>query len=108
VVPGRERDRESTDPAALCDRHAVHEERARAQGADPEASGRRRLVQPEFGREGHVRGQSPARPGGVTDPPGSGERVGKAGPRGHSDARENEKRGGAGEKAARGLPEGDR
>ena len=108
VVPGWERDREGTDPAALCDRHAVDEERARAHGADPEASAGRRLVQPKLGREGHVRGQSTARLGGVTDPPGSGERVGEAGNCGHGDAREDEKHGGVDEEVARGQPEGGR
>lgn len=108
VVPGCERDREGTGPAAFCDHRAVHEKRARAHGTDPEASGWRRLVQPELGREGHVRGQSAARLGGVADPPGSRKGIGEAGLRGHGDAGEDEKSGSAGEKAARRLPEGDR
>jgi hypothetical protein len=44
VVSGRERDLELAGPAAVPDRHAVHEQRTRANGADPEATGGRRLV----------------------------------------------------------------
>ena len=108
VVPGRERDREVADPAAVPDRDAVHEQRARTYGADPEPSGGRRPVQPEFSREGHSRGLSEASLGGVTDPPGSGERVGETGSRGHCDAHENEKRGGVRKEAVWRSPRGGR
>ena len=108
VVSGSQRDRKITAPAPVPDRHAVHEQRARAHGTDPEAPGGRRLVQPELRCEGHGRGFSEARLGGVPDPPGSGERVGKTGSRGQGDGREDEKRGGVGEKAARRLPRGGR
>ena len=108
VVPDRERDPEVAGPAAVSNRHAVHEQRTRPHGADPEAAGGRRLVQPEFSREGHGRGLSEARLRGETDPPGSGERVGETGPRGQGNAREDEKRGGIGEKVARSSPPGGR
>jgi hypothetical protein len=108
VVPGGERDPEVAGPAAVSNRHAVHEQRAGAHGADTEVAGGRRLVQPEFSREGHGRGLSEARLRGETDPPGSGERVGDTGPRGHGDAREDDKRGGVGEKAAWSSPPGGR
>jgi len=104
VVPDGERDREVAAPASVSNRDAVHEERAPADRADPEAAGRRRPVQPESGRKGQGRRLSEARLKSMTDPPGRGERVGKAGSRGHGDAREGQKRGGAHEKAARGSP----
>src|ERR1039457_5910374 len=122
VVPGPKRDPEVAGPAAVSNRHAVHEQRARAHGADTDAAGGRRpghpefsragggrrRVEPEFSREGRGRGLSEARLRGETDPPGSGERVGETGPRGHGDAREDDKRGGVAEKAAWSSPPGGR
>ena len=108
VVPGGKRDREVAAPAPVSNRDAVHEERARADRADPEAARRRRLVQPESSRKGHGRRLSEARLRSRTDPPGRGERVGNTGPRGHGDAREGEKRGGVDEKTARGSPRAPR
>lgn len=108
VVPGGKRDREVSGPAPSSNRDAVHEQRARAHGADREAAVGRRMVQPESSGESHCRRLSEACLRGKTNPPGSGERVVETGPCGQGDPREDEKRGGQGEKAARRLPPGGR
>jgi len=104
VVPGGERNREVAAPAAVSHRQTVHEERARAHRADPESAGGRRPVQAEPRRQGQGRGLSGASLRAMADPPGSGERVGKTGPRGQGRAREDEERDGVREETARGLP----
>jgi hypothetical protein len=108
VVPGRERSREVAHTRALSNRHAVHEDRARAHGVQPEARARRRPRQPEPRHEGHVPGRPEACLIVETDPPGTREGVGKADPDGPGDAREDEKHRNDGEKVVRPRPCGDR
>ncbi len=108
VIPRRELCREVARTRAFSNRHAVHEDGARAHGAQPETRAGRRPRQPEARREGHGRGLSAACRRGKTDPPCSGEGVGKASPRGQDDAREGEERRGEREKAMRSSPPADR
>jgi len=108
VIAGRERGREVARTRAFSNRHTVHEDRARSHGAQPEARAGRRTRQPEPRREGHVPGRPEACLVVETDPPGAREGVGKAGPDGPGDAREDEKRRCDGEKAVRPRPCGDR